>query len=734
MTDSRMIHRTIHIQTELSTDRLYSKVYLYFAAVAATLLLCGAPSVANAATVAGDSGFGSQTITLDVTTSGAVIVVQDGTNAMSGCTWNGSQNFTHLISESTAGSAYAASAWILENPAVGTFNVVCSGGATYATAMAVYESADGGTLTTTAGATDTGTSNAVTIFDTPATDAFEVMVAGFGQNDWDCVTGCVRRVQANGSGGPGTIFDSDGVVASASFDISAPHSADGYNAAFVQIVDSADAPPSTPPDEPSGGVLADQPINDGQFTYSGSAVSADLTVHRTGDIQSITLSGDFTTLPSNGEWHFTVNQGGWIRNLALTSNGSTTIPVSPYTSTNGQITILVYCLSANLAAHSDPDDGTQIHCPITSTVTGSFTWTLASSTNLIDGNTGNNQPFVELNGDAVDYSTDTTHIVSYQPETGETVASSSPVTLSATIYVREEDYTDDTFVQFKYFHTSNAIASSAACEPECVTITVEVPVTSAGLTTVSTTTDSNLQEGTWDYTISIISPDTAGGFSVFGYRFSFGTVFESNIVNSTFIVGQQSGLDRFIASTTAAIDDYIASSTISLESCSSFTSFSLGDCLAVLLLPQWEPTKAQLIRFRDGFLQSFPLGYATRFMVLAASPPSDTLPPLEIDMPCFLQISCGYSVNLTPWAMLLSTSSLLSTATNPDTGDTLYEIVEGDPVLSWSNFIYMLALLTVVLQLLGLGRAVVGAEIGTQTESGIAERGRRISDRRNNRI
>jgi len=305
-----------------------------------------------------------------------------------------------------------------------------------------------------------------------------------------------------------------------------------------------------------------------------------------------------------------------------------------------------------------------------------------------------------------------TRIVTNIPSDGATVASSTPVTIGATVYINTNDYVDglELIVKFAYMGDYQSLSGAS---PELFYMTYHFPITAAGSTTVSTTT-SITRVGQY----SLVTTLHNNGPIV---RLSWANgliITNRNILSneSHFTVDRYSGYDTFVASTTEAIQAFYASSSIAMSSCNTISEFSLTNCLSLLLLPQAEPIKVQLQNFRDGFLSVFPLGYVTRAVTIMATAPEKDLPDLFIPMPCFISISCGLSFDLTPWDKLTGDTSILGTATNPDTGDTLRDIVG----TGWANFVYLVFFIGLISELLGLGRATIGTEMREQQHAEMA--------------
>jgi len=307
-----------------------------------------------------------------------------------------------------------------------------------------------------------------------------------------------------------------------------------------------------------------------------------------------------------------------------------------------------------------------------------------------------------VNGAALPFD-DTTRVVATTPAHGDTIATSTAATIGAQVYVNDADYTDGMFVEIKYANYTQANATSVACVG-CFYTTVTMPITTAGLSDVSTTSPV-LAIGKYTMTTAIKAPSTSDnvlsflGFSQFA---NFGT---KASIDTQFTAVRPTQYDMFVASTSASIEGYIASSTFSMASCSEWVSFNLGDCLGILLIPQYQPIAEALTSFKDGFLSVWPLGYVTRILEIMFTPSVVELPNWVVTMPNFSPAAQGQTIDLTPWPNLLGADSYLSEATNPDTGHTLYEIVYP----TWSNFVYLLGFILMISDILGLGTKTIGA-------------------------
>lgn len=190
------------------------------------------------------------------------------------------------------------------------------------------------------------------------------------------------------------------------------------------------------------------------------------------------------------------------------------------------------------------------------------------------------------------------------------------------------------------------------------------------------------------YTVTPYIRSSATGNRIYGNTVYFSTVSQSNNIAS------------LVASTTAGG---------SISDCNPL-SFSGTGCFSFLLVPDASSTSAisSYAQLLIGNVPPVSWGLAVVNGIRAANGTTSVaqLPSLTIDSPDGIS-PFDWSVDLTPWSMLLGSGTILSNATNPNTGDTIYEIVF--PL--WSYFIYFLFIMAFFAEFIGVGGKAVSNNI-----------------------
>lgn len=147
---------------------------------------------------------------------------------------------------------------------------------------------------------------------------------------------------------------------------------------------------------------------------------------------------------------------------------------------------------------------------------------------------------------------------------------------------------------------------------------------------------------------------------------------------------------------------------------------AFGDCMQYLFIPSSNAIGDALIHLGSQFIQMLPMGYGYRFVVLwqQADQHGDVsmLPSLSFTLPTGYP-GAGQSFDITPWNKLLGSGTVLSTATNPNTGHTIRDIVE--PL--WDKAVYAMVFVGLLIELFNFGGS---ASWGVAGEEQAASRGR----------
>lgn len=232
-------------------------------------------------------------------------------------------------------------------------------------------------------------------------------------------------------------------------------------------------------------------------------------------------------------------------------------------------------------------------------------------------------------GDTFNEIAGVTRIIDFIPENATTTATSTTFFLSASVYVNEIDYDDDMFLRFRYVR--NEDLQSAVANKDVFYTTIDVPILSAGFSSVSTTT--NVQSiGKYTYYLSIREPSALNNF--LGW-FGLGNVTDSGVFDeedSYFIVVQNTYMDAFIeqmASSTAAIFENPGDLSANLDSCSPLGDFNIATCLTALILPDTLQVQALITTLRTNIFTKAPQGYVTRLIDILGNQATTSLPTIS---------------------------------------------------------------------------------------------------------
>jgi len=333
--------------------------------------------------------------------------------------------------------------------------------------------------------------------------------------------------------------------------------------------------------------------------------------------------------------------------------------------------------------------------------------------------------------DGVSYTTDSfstnTRIDLVSPYDGQSVSSTTPITLEVSGYVNVNDAVEgvglDSPVQIKWNVSSLSQSAQGMSVLDAFNNATGQGAGSlsfySGYSSVdwgsqifnlSTTTGDPLPIGWYKMTTSLVRPNTILGFSNF-FGLSFGE--EVLVATSTdFLVATSSSIDLLInqiQGSIAGTNPYQGSGIFSASSteqilagCDIPFDFSLSGCLAVLFLPNFIQLGEIFGQLKDGLGSAVPWGYVTRALVIMTGNATTTLPSLVIDFsdspPDTAFISTGAVLDLTPWSDLMGTTSLLGSATSTGSGETFRQITE----TGWNIFVLLTFAFLVIHDILGV--------------------------------
>lgn len=251
----------------------------------------------------------------------------------------------------------------------------------------------------------------------------------------------------------------------------------------------------------------------------------------------------------------------------------------------------------------------------------------ADSSNLIyygylswDGNYG--PSFSEISG--------RTRIISVVPVDDAVVSTSTPVTLSADIFVNESDFDEDMYLRFRYVRQQN-LQTAVACI-ECLYTNIDVPISTANGSTISEDTSGILTGGEYLYTVEIRNPSLLHnilGWWGLGNLYDPGMLAESH---TSFIVGERTALDEFIfemASTTQALLTDPGIFEDIQDNCNPISGFDALGCLVALFIPNNAQLSTSMNTSKEYVLTKAPLGYVTRTVSILSNSATTSLPNIS---------------------------------------------------------------------------------------------------------
>lgn len=328
-----------------------------------------------------------------------------------------------------------------------------------------------------------------------------------------------------------------------------------------------------------------------------------------------------------------------------------------------------------------------------------------------------------------------TTIYSMLPAAGSTVATSSAVSYGAVGYVASADYVSGAYLHAVFQHQSSLITSNislagwnpflngstpTACIAGVfgfclisigggsVSASLDIPITSSGNFSVSTSSQLFVDQGRYVSTYSIKVPTV-----IFGLTVPFA---DQTLVSTTtyFIMGAKSYGDSVydtIASTSAAVAN--STSWADAQSyCNPLSGFDVQRCLYALFIPSAEDWRAAMQSLYLTAGGKWPLGYVTRPLAILNSSAQVALPNLTFTLPTNANLPGGVGgsvINLTPWGKLMGNGSYVGSTTSAGSNpQTFRDIVEPN----WKFFVYFCFGMVLVLEIIGLlGRIGVGGGV-----------------------
>lgn len=305
-----------------------------------------------------------------------------------------------------------------------------------------------------------------------------------------------------------------------------------------------------------------------------------------------------------------------------------------------------------------------------------------------------------------------TRFITVQPYRNSTVATST--TISATVYIRPDEYQSGMSVYVSFQNASNeAVSMLNAYESARDALrSFEFEITQSGTSTVSATfefIDTGLTSGFY----ALRKPNTYTNLPLIGGFFN-----STNIISTTtqFTVVTKSEYDLLIQTTgdsvicflspigcdaTGSTSGLTGTSTNQRFSCNS-EKWSIVDCIGALLVPDGALLYQDLVSIRDTIFKAAPLGYLTRIYTIMVASTSATLPnpsyTFPSDFPVVSLRSQEFGFHI--WDSFFSEDAPLTTqlVSNTDDPKNVWEILS--PV--WNLVIYGYLALMIFSDLLGI--------------------------------
>lgn len=240
------------------------------------------------------------------------------------------------------------------------------------------------------------------------------------------------------------------------------------------------------------------------------------------------------------------------------------------------------------------------------------------------------------------------------PSNSEVVATSTSNDFYADLYLAEEDHEVGMFVRFSYVRQQDLQAAVANTDLLWTSIDLDDIITS-GYNFLSTTTGHLGLDGTYYFKAELRRDpawyDTALtwiGLDMFATDYVIAST-------TTFVYGEMTQFDKFVASTTQNIADYTASTTLDFETaqnaCFSISGFDFSDCMNFVFGWQQIPMSNAMNNIKDNFFTYVPFGYITRAYEIFATTSTSTLPTISYTFPADFPVDAMASVNFhfDPW-------------------------------------------------------------------------------------
>jgi len=291
-------------------------------------------------------------------------------------------------------------------------------------------------------------------------------------------------------------------------------------------------------------------------------------------------------------------------------------------------------------------------------------------------------------------------ILAIVPTESDNVASTSLPVFSVYYFISDDDVGD--YLRYKFLCINAVVDFWADCSLSQI---FRVEATSSGYHRYTWTGDNLLPVGSYSSFVDLQD------FCVFGVCLGIEVDSLGYLVSSStdWFVGEPSALGQEADNVFDAYDEALSSTgatttAMSKLYCSqSWAYFDFTKCISALFVPSKADVQKSFDTFYGGTMSNlFPFGYVKRIsQMFYATTTLSVLPDLVVTIPSELPMS-GYSIDLSPWGLLMGTGSYLDTEAPSMTGGRNFrDVTEG----GWNilvDIFFGLSLLAIAVKIKGL--------------------------------
>lgn len=284
-----------------------------------------------------------------------------------------------------------------------------------------------------------------------------------------------------------------------------------------------------------------------------------------------------------------------------------------------------------------------------------------------------------------------------------TVATGTPVTVGAQVFVAPRDWQPGMFLQLAFANQTQTNATGFAADAfNQIANTIDLPIDASNtVLTLSTTTEFSAIGTTIEYE-KIETTSWLSSLPLIGNLFEPAAVIASS---TSFTVDHMTGIDQIVASSTALVSSIYSGGSLSfdLQGCSIGGSFNLAQCVVSLVVPSNNDLNNDYNAFYNAFATKFPWGYVTRFVTIFSNNATSTVPLGTITAGFYISSTTKITVlnNFSLDDMVTGGAALINSAPIPggETTDTLQSLVE-----PWVElFVALFVVFIIVRDLLKIG-------------------------------